>query len=388
MKRIIVALVLLSFFCTDAKVKTKAKEKTFINAKYAVLLDFETGDRLYELNADEICVPSSMTKLMTIYLLFSAIAEHKVDLDDEFQVSIIAQKMTGSRSFFQAGKTAKVEDLIRSIIVHSGNDACIIVAEGLAGDVDTFVEMMNEQAKKFNLQNTNFENPNGLPDDGHYSCVADIACISRHIIQDFPQFYHYFSEKEFTVNGITQQNRNTLLGNSLGVDGLKTGKTEAGGYGIAVSAIKNGKRLIAVVNGCKSMKDRAQDASKLLATGFKFFDSFRIAKAGEPITTLRVWLGDKEKINVCAHEDISVSVPKKYSKELKVEAIMKEPQDAPIKVGDKVGKLIYRYADVKSKEYDLFACESVEKAGFFERATITLKRLVFGDSDTQAEESK
>ncbi|MCR5224656.1 MAG: D-alanyl-D-alanine carboxypeptidase [Alphaproteobacteria bacterium] len=388
MKKTIVILALMAFFCADAKVKAKAKEKSFINAKYAVLMDFETGDRLFELKSDEVCAPSSMTKLMTIYLLFSAIAEHRINMDDEFPVSLIAQKMTGSRSFFKAGDTAKVEDLIRSIIVHSGNDACIVVAEGLAGDIDTFVEMMNEQAKKFNLQNTNFENPNGLPDDNHYSCVADIACIARHIIQDFPQFYHYFSEKEFTVNGITQQNRNTLLGNSLGVDGLKTGKTDAGGYGIAVSAKKGGKRLIAVVNGCKSMKNRAQDASKLLAMGFKLFDSFMIAKAGQPVTTLRVWLGNKDSINVCAHENISVSIPKKYSKELRVEAIMKEPLDAPIKIGDKVGKLVYKYADFQSKEYDLFACESVEKAGIFERAKITLRRLIFGDLDTQVEASK
>lgn len=377
MKRLIVVLsVLLVSNISHAKPK-RAKEKA-IKAPFAVLLDCETGSTLLDINAKETTVPSSMTKLMTVYLLFSALAKGQVQLDDEFQVSVSAQKMPGSRSFFEAGKTAKVEDLIRSIIVHSGNDACIVVAEGLAGDVDAFVDMMNEQAQKFGLINTNFENPNGLPESDHYSCMADIACIAMHIIKDFPQFYHYFSEKEFTVNGITQQNRNTLLGNSLGVDGLKTGKTDAGGYGVAVSAKKNGRRLIAVVNGCRTSRDRAQDASKLLAIGFQLFDSFVVAKANAPIASAKVWLGAKENVNACTHEDITISILKKHSNELKVNAIITEPLNAPIQKGDKIGKLVYSYANFKSKEYDLYACESVEKIGIFERIALSVKRLIFG----------
>lgn len=387
MKRLIVALsILLACSVSCAKSK-KAKEKA-IKAPYAILLDFETGNTLFDRDAKEECVPSSMTKLMTVYLLFSAIAKGQVQLDDEFQVSKTAQKMPGSRSFFEAGKMAKVEDLVRSIIVHSGNDACIIVAEGLAGDVDAFVDMMNEKAKEFGLVNTNFENPNGLPDSDHHSCMADIACIARHIIKDFPQFYHYFSEKEFTVNGITQQNRNTLLGNSLGVDGLKTGKTDSGGYGIAVSALKNGKRLIAVVNGCKTAKDRAQDVSKLLAIGFQLFDSFVIAKTHIPVTTAKVWLGTKEQVEACTNEDITISILKKHSNELKVDAVITEPLNAPIQKGDKIGKLVYSYGDFKSKEYDLYACESIEKIGILDRMVLTIKQLIFGANNISSEASK
>lgn len=365
------------------KNKTKKQQPAedsseFISAKQAVLIDCETGKVLYALNADEQCAPSSMTKLMTTYILFSEIAKGHVKLQDEFQVSELAQKQEGSRSFFKAGTMASAEDLIRSIIVHSGNDACVVAAEGLFGDVSAFVKEMNEFAQAFGLENTHFTNPMGLPDDNHYSSAADLAKIARRLIIDFPKMYHYFAEKDFTINGISQKNRNTLLGNSLGVDGLKTGHTNAGGFGIVISADHGGRRLIAVVNGCKGTAPRAKDASKLLAMGFRDFVICKVTEAGKPITTSKVWLGKKDSIEVCPNETITVSVPKKFRDTVKVEAYITEPIEAPIKLGDKVGDLVYKYEGYTSKKYPLFAAEPVERLNWWERVVFTLKSLVMG----------
>jgi D-alanyl-D-alanine carboxypeptidase (penicillin-binding protein 5/6) len=273
---------------------------------------------------------------------------------------------------------AAVEDLIRSIIVHSGNDACVIAAEGISGDVEVFTEEMNGKADEFELQNTHFTNPAGMPGEDHFSSVRDLAIICRRIISDFPQFYHYFSEKAFTVNSITQQNRNTLLGNSLGVDGLKTGKTEAGGYGIAVSAENDGKRLIAVVNGCKTARDRAADANKLLAFGFREFSRLKIAEADKPISEISVLFGVKEKVGLCTCENITLSIPRNDRKLLKVEARMMEPLEAPVSRGARVGELIYRYGDGICRRFPLYTCEATERVGFWQRVKLSLKYLIFG----------
>ena len=359
-----------------------AKQKVGLpDAKQAILIDFDTGGILYDRNSREKCSPSSMTKLMTSYILFSALRDGRLKMDDEFLVSEEAQSMEGSRSFFKAGTYAKVEDLIRSIIVHSGNDACVIVAEALSGDPAIFADEMNRKAEEFGLKDTHFTNPSGLPDEEHYSTVYDLAVIAQHLIKDFPEYYPYFSEKVFTVNGITQPNRNTLLGNSMGVDGLKTGHTNAGGYGLVSSAERNGKRLIAVVNGCSTMKSRSLASNSLLTLGYREFVNFRAIKAGTPIVRLKVWLGDKNEIELCTHEDINIMVPRKFQNELKIEAKMKEPIEAPIALGAKVGELTYRYGNFVSKKYDLFACQEVKKAGIFERAKSSIIYLTIGMSD-------
>ncbi|MDR1375683.1 MAG: D-alanyl-D-alanine carboxypeptidase [Holosporaceae bacterium] len=389
MKKIAILLLLilaLGADCAKTK-KKKAESQEFLSAKYAVLMDFETGECLFSKDANKKCAPSSMTKLMTAYLLFSRITNGSVSLNDELQVSELAQKMPGSRSFFKAGSSARVEDLIRSIAVHSGNDACIIVAEGLAGDVDAFVAEMNEKAKEFKLKDTNFVNPTGLPDENHFSSVHDLAVISRRLISDFPQFYHYFGEKTFRINEITQQNRNILLGNSLGVDGIKTGKTKSGGLGISVSAKDGGKRLIAVINGCESVKARAKDANKLLAFGFREFISFRIAEAGKPIATAKVWLGVKDQVELCTHEDVMASAPRKYGNLLRAEVRLREPINAPVVLGAKLGELVYVCGNYASQKYDLFPCESVERVGFLKRAIASLKYLIFGN-ETSPQDTK
>ncbi|MDR0968644.1 MAG: D-alanyl-D-alanine carboxypeptidase [Holosporaceae bacterium] len=400
MKKIAIALAVVALFinnCEAKKVKPKksvalreliekkikknrpSKAEEFVSAEQAIVIDCDTGDCLYEKNADEQCAPSSLTKLMTLYILFEEIAAGRIKLDDEFPISEAAQKIKGSKSFFQAGTTAKIEDLIRSAIVHSGNDACVVIAEGISGDCETFAERMEAKVQEFGLKNTRFTNPTGMPDEEHYSCVRDIAMISRRIILDFPQFYHYFSEKTFTINSITQQNRNTLLGNALKIDGLKTGKTEAGGYGVSASAQNNGKRLIAVVNGCKSAKARAIDANKLLAAAFKGFVQIKIAEAGKPIAEAAVCMGEKNSVGLCSHEDITVSVFRKYRDRLKIEAKFKQPLEAPTILGAKYGTLVYKYGNFKSKTYDLFACEPVARVGILKRIQILLKRVISGD---------
>lgn len=371
----------------DHQANKKTKSKTDkssaaskIHATGAILIDFDTGAVLFEKQADAPCHPSSMTKLMTLYVLFSHLANSDIDLKTEYEVSDLAQSMKGSRSFFKAGTNVTVLDLILSIVVHSGNDACITIAEGLSGCVEIFVKEMNQLAQKMQLSNTVFMNPTGMPEEGHMSSVKDIATIAIRIIKDFPQYYQYFSEISFTINGITQKNRNTLLGKYPGVDGLKTGRTDAGGYGIVVSAKQNDKRLVVVVNGCKNDKERSADAKKLLSFGFNEYASYSIATANKPIVEVNVWLGEKEYVSLSTKEDIVISIPKKMKKSLIVEARMKEPINAPIKAGDKVGTLVYKYGDFVSKEHPLYACESVEKLSFFNRAGAAIKYLLFKSS--------
>lgn len=354
-------------FCSCEAKKGGVKAKRVIaSAKQSIVMDFDTGEILSEKCMNETCAPSSMTKLMTIYLVFEALEDGRLRLNDELPVSENAQSKEGSRSFFEEGSLVRVEDLIRSIIIHSGNDACVVVAEKLAGDESAFAVLMNEKAKEFGLKNTHFVNSTGLPDDAHYSTMYDLAVIAKHVIADFPKYYHYFSEKTFTANGITQQNRNTLIGNSLNIDGLKTGHTNSGGFGIVVSGKKDGKRLIAVVNGCSSGKARVIEANKILAAGFSEYVPIKIANRDVPIATATVDLGERDKVNLYVDEDITASVPKKYRQSMVIGINVKEPILAPILSGSKIGVLTYKYGSFTSKEYSLFVHEPVAKLNVFE----------------------
>jgi D-alanyl-D-alanine carboxypeptidase (penicillin-binding protein 5/6) len=378
MKKTLLPLLMLACFFgqCDAK-KQKASHKSTIGkvekinksdkAKQMILIDFDTGEVLFSKDGEERCVPSSMTKMMTAYIVFDAIESGKLKLEDMAPVSEFAKRKEGSRSFFESGTLAKVEDLIRSVIIHSGNDGCTILAEKIAGDEEAFAELMNEKASEFGLKNTHFVNSTGLPDDDHYSSLMDLAIIATRIIRDFPQYYHYFSEKSFTVNGITQSNRNTLLGNSMGVDGLKTGKTSSGGCGIVVSAKKNGKRLIAAVNGCKFEKIRMQEANRLLVSGFKQYTVIKIADKNHPVRVENVLFGKKDKVGLYCEEDVNVSLQKKYKDSLVVELNVKKPIKAPVLQNEKFGTLTYRYGQYVSKPYDLFAREAVQEVNIFKK---------------------
>jgi D-alanyl-D-alanine carboxypeptidase (penicillin-binding protein 5/6) len=350
-----------------------------------VLIDGESGEVLFGKNEHDRCVPSSMTKIMTAYLVFSALKDGTLRLDDELPVSEAAQRQEGSRSFFQAGHLAKVEDLLRSVIIQSGNDACVVLAEKMYGDERAFAKAMNEKVAEFGLRDTNFMNTTGLPEENHYASVHDLAIISRRIIEDFPQYYHYFAEKTFTVNDITQQNRNTLLGNAINVDGLKTGKTNAGGFGIVASAKKNEKRLIVVVNGCKSSKARAVEANRLLALGFQEFIPVKISDAERPIGTANVLMGKRPTVNLYTKDSINISIPRKHKASLLVELNLNDKIEAPIAVGMKLGTLVYKYANFVSKGYDLYAHDQMDRLDLFGRLLLWmnqfaqfLKQLIYG----------
>jgi D-alanyl-D-alanine carboxypeptidase (penicillin-binding protein 5/6) len=344
-------------------------------AQQAIVVDYDTGEVLYAKQPHEKCIPSSMTKLMTIYLLFEALTSGHIHLEDELPVSERAQQTEGSKSFFEAKKIVKLEDIIRSIIVHSGNDGCVVFAEKLSGDEEAFAAEMNQKAEELGLKDTHFVNSTGLPNPNHYASVSDIAVLTRRLIADFPQFYHYFAEKTFTANGITQENRNTLLGNSLNIDGLKTGFTKSGGYGMAISAQKDGKRLIAVINGCKSNKIRMREANRLLAMGFKEFITLKIADPAVAMGKVDVSVGKKDKVDLFANEAIVVSLPRRHRKSLVIELNVPGPIPAPIAAGTKLGEFTYRYGNFTSAKYNLFAHEFIEKLNFLERVVLFTKNL-------------
>jgi D-alanyl-D-alanine carboxypeptidase (penicillin-binding protein 5/6) len=336
-------------------------------AKQAVLMDFATGEILFDKNADERMGPSSMTKIMTAYVIFDGLKKGDFDMDTKFSVSKNAWKTGGSRSFVELNSQVALSDLIQGIIVQSGNDACVTVAEGYAGSVESFSEEMNEKAKEMGLKNSRFTNPHGLTDENHYSSARDLAIIAQQLIKKFPEYYHYFGQKDFTYNKIRQQNRNALLYNSaLGVDGLKTGHTEASGYGIVTSAAKNDLRLIAVVNGLSSPRKRIEESQKLLSYGFINYKNLKLYSKGEVVENIKVWHGVQDKISAIAKEDVEILVPRRKSAREGYEFKVKynEPLYAPIKQGDKIA-LLQIYSNNKLKvEVPLYAERAIDSAGF------------------------
>ncbi|MDR2417241.1 MAG: D-alanyl-D-alanine carboxypeptidase [Holosporales bacterium] len=376
------AFILLAGLWVDVAYGAELTQKTpaapEVNAPFAYLMDFATGTVLFEKEATSPMVPSSMTKLTTLYELFSALQDGRLRLTDKLLVSEKAWKARGSRSFLNVGDRVSVEDLIRCIVVHSGNDACLVVAEALCGSEEAFSQMMTETVRRFGAQTTVFKNATGWPDDGHYSSAADLALIAWHLIVDFPQYYHYFSEKEFVAGGILQHNRNTLLWHDIGVDGLKTGRTDAGGYGIVVSAVQKGQRLIGVVNGCKSDRERAQNAGALLRWGFNGFAFYQLADKGEPVASAEVWLGDAPTVDLVANRNISLIVPRHHMRDIKVEVIYNGPLEAPIKQGDRVALLRVSVPERVPAEYPLFANTSVGPINAFKRIQAAVTYLLFG----------
>jgi len=262
-------------------------------ARQIILLDDVTGTVMLDKASNETMFPASMSKLMTLYVLFERLADGEIALDDTFRVSEKAWRMGGSKMFVEVNSRVSVNDLLRGIIVQSGNDACVVVAEGLAGSEDEFASVMNQTAKKIGLTGSHFVNSTGWPHPEHVTTASDLATLSRLIIREFPQFYGIFSEKSFTFNGIKQGNRNPLLYKYSGADGLKTGHTEASGYGLVASAKRDGRRLILVINGLTSVKERSAESERLLDYGFREFNNYKLFKAGDEIDTLSVWLGNE-----------------------------------------------------------------------------------------------
>ena len=292
-------------------------------ARQAYMVDAATGTQLYAKDADAKMPTSSMSKMLTMYLVFDAIKNGKLKLDDTLPTSEHAWKQEGSRMFLNVGQRAKVEDLIRGVIIQSGNDAAVSLAEGVGGSEESFAEMMNEKARQLGMTNSHFVNATGMPDPQHYSTARNLATLALALIHDFPEDYHYFSELEFTYNNIKQGNRNPLLYRSMNVDGLKTGHTDIGGFGLTASALRNGRRVVLVLNGLSDMQARADESALLLDWGYREWGLYPIAKAGETIANAPVWLGQAQTVPLVASEDLALSLPRTARAGLKAEAVFR-----------------------------------------------------------------
>jgi len=347
-------------------------------ATEVILIDETTGTVLFEKDSQAITFPSSMTKLMTVYLLFERLAEGSLSLTDTLPVSEKAWRMGGSKMFVEVGTEVAVEDLIRGIIVQSGNDATIVVAEALAGSEEAFAREMTDKARELGMMATSFKNASGWPDPGHVTTVADLAILVRATIQNFPEYYGYYSETEFTFSEITQSNRNPLLYVSVGADGLKTGHTEAAGYGLAASAVQDGRRLILVINGLGSSQDRASEAQRILEWGFREFGSYALFEAGEPVSDAEVWLGESETVPLVLAEDLTVTLSREARRDMTVKVVYEGPIPAPIVAGSPVASLVLEAPGTQTVERTLLAGENVGELSLFSRLGAAIGYLVFG----------
>ncbi|MEN8237196.1 MAG: D-alanyl-D-alanine carboxypeptidase family protein [Pseudomonadota bacterium] len=353
-------------------------------AKQAILIDANTGKILFEKDAYTLMYPSSMTKIMTAYMVFDQLKQGRLQLDDAFTVSKYAWRKGGSRMFLNVDTQARVEELIRGVIVQSGNDASIVLAEGLSGNETAFAAEMSKRAHELGAKNTTFRNATGWPDPKHLSTAYDLAILSDRLIKDFPDYYQtYFAETEYTYNKIRQMNRNPLLYRNIGADGLKTGQTSVGGFGLVASAVQKGMRLILVINGLKTKGERARESESLMLWGFRNFLTPHIYAAGEEVVRANLWLGNEPDVGLVAEKDLYVTVPRVQAKNLKVEVHFNEPITAPVRGGDVVGKVVVTCPDGEVKEVDLKIDHSVGKAGFSERIRAALYYLFWGHNQKQ-----
>lgn len=348
-------------------------------ASEAILMDYDTGAILFEKNADKLTNPSSMTKVMSVYLAFERLKDGRMTLQDKIPVSVKAWKTGGSRMFIEPNTYVSLEDLLRGIIIQSGNDASVALAEGLGGSEENFALEMTQKARDIGATQTTFKNSHGLAVEGHMTTVHDLAVIARNMIQNFPEFYPLFSERSFTYNNIRQPNKNPILGLShLNGDGLKTGHTDEGGYGIIASATKGNRRLILVINGLPSEKKRAMAAEQLLSWGLREFENTTLVKAGDPLVDANTWLGKKPSIMLTTQEDVSLTLEKSQKRHIKMEAIYKTPIAAPIQKGQIVGRLEISIPGRKTMEVPLVSTQTVEPVGMLDRAFSALNYIIWG----------
>ena len=348
-------------------------------AKTALLIDLSTGEVLLDKNSEERTYPSSMTKIMTALMAFEKIKDGTLSMDQEFLISKKAWKMGGSKMFIEVDKKVKVSDLLLGVVVQSGNDASIAIAEGISGSEETFAIEMNNLAKRIGLTNTNFVNSSGWPNDNHYTTAKDLAKIAEYTLNKHPELYEMYAITEFTYSGIKQDNRNPLLYSFDGADGFKTGHTQAAGYGLVGSAKRGDRRLLLVLNGLETSRSRAQESLRLMDWGFNNFQLVDFYKQGEIVIEASTWLGKQEKVRLSSQQDISISIPKTHLSDMKVEVLVEEPIPTPISINDQVGLVQISYAD-KKLQYPLLASENIEQKGFFSRITSALYYLVLGSN--------
>ena len=358
-----------------------------IDARTAILQDFLSGEILYEKEADLSIYPASMTKIMTSIIAFDLIKSGDLNLDDKFIVSEKAWRLSTagySSMFIMIGDEVSVDDLLHGIITASGNDACIALAEGIAGTEEEFAILMTIKAKELGMDSTNFSNSSGINDPDNYSPVRDILKMSRYLIQEHPNFYEWFSIKEFTWDRtggdpITQRNRNPLLYRNIGADGIKTGYLAVEKYSLASSIQRNGRRLIAIGSGFETKNSRSRESSKLLTYGLTNFDLVEVNKSDQSVDKVDVWLGNQKQVDVYVNEDIYRTIKKAKKRLLKVILEYEGPIEAPIKKDDIIGKFRVIYSDELVGEYDLLAANNVEKVNIFTRLIKSLNYLIWGD---------
>ena len=349
-------------------------------AKQALVVDYSTGRTLLAKDADAPMHPASMTKMMTAFMVFDRLRSGTLSLDTKFRVSKRAWKKGGSRMFLKVNDTVSVEDLIRGIIVQSGNDASIVIAEGISGSEEDFAREMTEKAHEIGMKNSTFKNASGWPDEEHLTTARDLATLIHTTIREFPDFYHYYAEVDFKYANINQRNRNPLLGLGIGADGLKTGHTEVAGYGLAASAIRKNRRIIVVVNGLESKRDRARESRYLLNWAYRTFDTYRLFVAGETVADASVWLGAASSVPLILERDLFVTIKKRSRKQLRVVAKFTEPIASPVRRGDRLGVLVVNAPGDNKMELPLIAGASVAELGRMGRLSALINHLLWGKS--------
>ena len=347
-------------------------------AKHALILEVETGTVLFKKYADERMPPASMSKIMTAYVVFGMLKNGQAKLTDELTVSQKAWKLGGSKMFVGVGGHITIENLVQGMLVQSGNDACVVLAEGLASTEAGFVDLMNEQAAAIGLKNSHFANVTGLPDPNEWMTAEDLATLAVRIIRDFPEYYHYFSEKEFNFNNIDQANRNPLLYRNIGADGLKTGHTDEAGFSLTASVVRGDRRVILVVSGLSSMKDRATESERLIEWAFREFNDYKLFNAGDKVDDAEVWLGTEPKVGLTIGGDLTITLPRRVRRDMKVKISYNGPIPAPVKKGDEIGKLIVSAPDVEPIVRPLFAASNVPAIGTFGRMATLAAYLIWG----------
>ncbi len=376
----LLSLLIVSFsvFAEEADLQTPAPPS--IAATSYILLDYNSGKVLAENNADAKLAPASLTKIMAVYVVFNEIRNGHLHLDDTATISQKAWATGGSKMFVKVDDKVKIEDLIKGVIIQSGNDASVALAEHVAGDESTFAEMMNQHAQRLGMSNSHFADSNGLPTENHYTTASDLSTVTRAIIKEFPEFYRWFSQQEFTYNNITQHNRNTLLSRDGSVDGVKTGFTDDAGYCLVASALRDDMRLISVVMNTKSPNARAAENQSLLNYGFRFFESHKVFQGKTSLAEARVWKGDEKNLAVGLAEDLYVTIPRRQYGDLKTAINVDKNILAPVQEGAKLGTVNVTLKGELLANKDLIALKAVPQGGIFRRLYDSVAMLL-GKSD-------
>lgn len=347
-------------------------------ARHAILVDADTGAVLLEKASDERMPPASMSKLMTMYVVFDRIREGVLRLDHELPVSERAFRMGGSRMFLDLGSRVSVENLARGVIIQSGNDACVVLAEAISGSEERFADLMNQMARRIGLRDSTFRNASGWPHPEHRMTARDLAVLARRLISDFPEFYRFYSERAFRWNNIEQPNRNPLLGRLAGADGLKTGSTEEAGFGLTASAIRDGRRLILVVTGMPTMRVRAEESERLMEWGFREFENVTLFRAADTVEEAPVWLGERPSVPLVGGRNLVLTLPRNWRDRLQVRVAYPMPLPAPVLRGQEVGELLVGGPGVPPMRLPLYAGADVARLGVLQRIPPVLQRTLFG----------